>query len=173
MAYVLDHGQVVGNEEIGQAELALQVHHQVEDLRLNGDIEGRNRFVGDDELRRERERARDPDTLALAAGELVRVMGHVRFAQPHALEQLRHPRGSVLGRAEAVDAQGFAHDAAHGHAGIKRGERVLKNDLHLRAMTPQLLFAEMGDVVPVELDASGGRLDEAQRRPAYGRFAAA
>ena len=79
--------------------------------------------------------ARDPDTLALAAGELVRVMGHLRFAQPHALEQLRHPHGSVLGGTEAVDAQGFAHDAACGHAGIKRGERILKNDLHLRAMT--------------------------------------
>src|ERR1700738_3109910 len=92
MAYVLDHGQIVRNEEIGQAELALQVHHQVEDLRLNGDIEGRNRFVGDDELRRERERARDPDTLALAAGALVRVMGHVRFAQPRAVLSLAEPR---------------------------------------------------------------------------------
>jgi hypothetical protein len=51
VADMLDHSQIVRNEEIGEAKLALQVHHQVENLRLDRDIEGGNRLVGDDEPR--------------------------------------------------------------------------------------------------------------------------
>ena len=47
--------------------------HEVEDLRLNRDVERRDGLVGDDELRIERERTREADPLALAAGELVRI----------------------------------------------------------------------------------------------------
>ena len=42
------------------------------------------------ELRRDRERARDADALALAARELVRVAAHVVGIEPDGLEQLRH-----------------------------------------------------------------------------------
>ncbi len=64
---VLDDREVVRDEEIGEAELVLQVLEQVESLRLHRDIEGRDRLVGDDEARIERERAGDADALALAA----------------------------------------------------------------------------------------------------------
>ncbi len=57
----------------GEAELVLQVLEQVEDLRLDRDVERRDRLVADDQLRLERERAGDADPLALAARELVRV----------------------------------------------------------------------------------------------------
>ena len=55
------------------AELAPAVAQQVQDLRLDRDVERGDRLVADDELRAERERARDADALALAARELVRV----------------------------------------------------------------------------------------------------
>ena len=70
--HVADHGEVVADEEIGQAELVLQVAHQIEDLRLHGDVERRGRLVADDELGLGGERARDRDALALAAGKFVR-----------------------------------------------------------------------------------------------------
>ena len=41
--------QVVGDEQIGQAEPVLQVEQQVEDLRLHRDVERRDRLVGDDQ----------------------------------------------------------------------------------------------------------------------------
>ena len=85
---MLDHRQVVGDEEIGKAHLALQVHHQVEHLRLDRDVERGDRLVADDQLGLQRQRAGDADALALAAGELVRVIVHLRLAQAHALEQL-------------------------------------------------------------------------------------
>ena len=67
------HGEVVRDEEIGQAALALQCFQQIDDLPLDRHVERRHRLVADDELRLDRERARDADALALAAGELVRI----------------------------------------------------------------------------------------------------
>jgi len=72
---VADDVQVVRDEDVGEAEVALQVLEQVQDLRLNRDVECRDRLVADDQLRVDRERARDTDPLALAARELVRESG--------------------------------------------------------------------------------------------------
>ncbi len=73
VADVLHHRQVVGDEQVGQAELLAQVGEQVQDLGLDRHIERRDRLVADDELGLDRERAGDADALALAARELVRV----------------------------------------------------------------------------------------------------
>ena len=72
VADVLDHRHVVRDEQVGQAELALQPHQQVQDLRADRDVERRHRLVADHQLGVGGERARDVDALALAAGELVR-----------------------------------------------------------------------------------------------------
>ena len=65
-------GEVVGDEDVGDAELALQALQQVDDLRLHRDVERRDRLVADDQRGLDRERAGDRDALALAARELVR-----------------------------------------------------------------------------------------------------
>lgn len=39
VAYMPDHRQVVGDEDIGEAKLLLQVLQEIEDLSLNGHIE--------------------------------------------------------------------------------------------------------------------------------------
>ena len=72
-ADVPDHGEVVRDHQVGQTELLLQLLEQVEDLRLDRHVQRRDRLVGDDEARFERDRAGDADPLALPAGELVRV----------------------------------------------------------------------------------------------------
>ena len=69
-----DQAQVVRDEEVGQAEPLLQIEQQVDHLRLDRDVERRDGLVGDDERRLERERAREPDALPLAAAELVRIL---------------------------------------------------------------------------------------------------
>ena len=91
VADVLDHAQVVGDEQVGQAELLLQVLQQVEDLRLDRDVQRRDRLVADDQLRVQRQRAGDADALPLAAAEGVRVAAHVLRAQPDELQQLGDP----------------------------------------------------------------------------------
>ena len=54
-------------------EPLLQVREQVDDLRLDRDVERGDRLVADDEPRLDRERAGDADPLPLAAGEFVRI----------------------------------------------------------------------------------------------------
>ena len=73
VADVADDRQVVGDEQVRQPEPALEPLEQVDDLRLDRDVEGADRLVGDDEVRVEGERPGDADALPLAARELVRV----------------------------------------------------------------------------------------------------
>ena len=55
---------------LGEARLALQVLHQVEQLGLDGHVEGGHRLVGHDQVGRQRQRPRETKPLPLAAGEL-------------------------------------------------------------------------------------------------------
>ena len=67
VADVLHHRKVVRDEEVGELEPILELLEEVDDLRLDRDVEGRDRLVAHDELRLDRERAGDPDPLTLAA----------------------------------------------------------------------------------------------------------
>jgi hypothetical protein len=71
--HVVDHAEVVGDQQDREAELVAQVLEQVEDLGLDRDVERRDRLVGDDQLGLDGERTRNPDPLPLAARELVGV----------------------------------------------------------------------------------------------------
>ena len=66
-ADMLHHRKIVGDEQIGQAALLLGVHEQVEDLGLDGNVQGRHGFVGHHELRVHHQGPGDADALALAA----------------------------------------------------------------------------------------------------------
>ena len=92
--------EVVRDEDDRQPEVALEVAQQVEDLRLDRDVEGGDRLVGDDQLRLERERAGHADALPLAAGELVRVAVVVLGVQADLLHQLLH--GAACARPSPV-----------------------------------------------------------------------
>ncbi len=83
-----DDGEVVRDEEVGEVEVLLERLEQVDDLRLDGDVERRDGLVADDEVGVERERAREADALALAARELVRVARARVGGQADDLEQL-------------------------------------------------------------------------------------
>src|ERR1700722_16099247 len=67
------HG--VRDEQIGQAEVPLQLRQQVHNLRSYADIQRGNRFVGDDELRAQGQGAGDSDSLPLSAAEFMREPG--------------------------------------------------------------------------------------------------
>ena len=66
---------------------------QVEDLRLDGDVQRSGRLVGDQQLRLAGERHRDHRTLAHPAGELVRVVVQTLLGarDTDLLEQLDRP----------------------------------------------------------------------------------
>jgi len=78
-----------------QAELLLQILQQIDDLRLDGDVERGNRLVEHEELRIRGQRARDTDALSLSAGEFVGVSFAVVGAESDRLEELRDARVAI------------------------------------------------------------------------------
>jgi len=58
--------EVVGDVKIGEAEIALQVTHQLEHLRPHAHVQHRDGLVGDDELRPEDDRPARNRALLLA-----------------------------------------------------------------------------------------------------------
>src|SRR3546814_17825426 len=48
---VIDYGEIVADEKVSEAQLALEPLHQVQDLRLHRDVERRGRLVANQELR--------------------------------------------------------------------------------------------------------------------------
>ena len=74
-----DDAEIVGDQDDRGAAGRLQFAHQVEDLRLQGDVERGGRLVRDQELGIAGQRHRDHDALAHAAGELVRIVVDAPF----------------------------------------------------------------------------------------------
>ena len=98
-----DHREVVGDEEVGEVVLPLELAQEIQHLRLDRDVEGRDRLVEDDEARLGRERARHRDALALPAGHLGGTATQELGAEPDELEQLDHarPPGAPVPRSRA------------------------------------------------------------------------
>src|SRR2546421_684634 len=172
VADVTDHREVVRDEEVRELEAILELLEEVDDLRLDRDVKCRDRLVAHDELRLHGERARDPNALALAARELVRVaVGEVRV-QTHYAEQLLHAFGLLFAAREVMDLERLADDVAHGHSRIQRRIRVLEDHLHTAAHLPHVLAAEPRELDAVKLDFAGGRLVELEDRPTGRRLPA-
>jgi hypothetical protein len=74
IGYLRDHGEIVRDEEHGEVVGSAQIIEELQDLGLNGDIEGGGGFVGDEQTGAVDEGHRDEDSLALAAGELVGIV---------------------------------------------------------------------------------------------------
>ncbi len=124
-------GQVVRDEDVRQVELALQVFQQVDDLGLDGYVQRRNRLVADDELRPQRDRARDADALSLATGELVRVPVVVLGVEADALhERLHVGLDAVLGL-DPLDPEGRPDDRADRVPRVQRRVRILEDHLNV------------------------------------------
>src|SRR4051812_28236320 len=79
--HVIDDGQIVGNEQVSETELLLQVLEQIEDLCLDRDVERRYRLVEDYKLRSERQCPGNADALALPAGKAVRISAEIALVE--------------------------------------------------------------------------------------------
>ena len=110
----------------------LDVHQQAGDGGLNGNVQRRNRFVGDDHFRIAGERPRDADPLLLAAGQLARpALGEIA-RQLDDVEQLVDACFDLLRIAlHAKFADDPADLSADRVARVERVERILKH--HLQA----------------------------------------
>ena len=163
------HGEVVGDEEVGQPPLLLELDEEVEHARLDRDVERRGGLVGDDHGRLGAERAGDGDALALAAGELVWQAIERGGVEPHALQE-RGRAGAGLAAAHArVDHDGLHQRARDGEARVERGEGILEHHLDHRAQRAQPPAPRARDVLPAHDDrAAVGPLEPDADTPQRG-----
>ena len=169
---VLHHREVVCDEQVGEPSLALQLGEQVQHLGLNRYVQRAHRFVEHQELRLDRERPRDPDSLPLAAGQLVGVGAGERGVEPHLLQQRPDPPFDFRAGREPVDGERFGERLVHGHPRVERAVGVLEHDLHAAPQRPQLARAERQHLHPVERHAARVRLDEPEDGTPHRRLAA-
>ena len=151
------HAEIVGDHHQRGPVPGDDRSQQLEDLRLDADVQRCRRLVGEYELRLARERHRNHHALAHAAAELVRIDVEVTAGVGDAdlAEKLRGP----LARRPAADAEVLAHRLlqlrAHGAHRIQRRHRVLENHRDVLAAQPlQLVGAHCQHVDAVEPDGA-------------------
>jgi hypothetical protein len=123
------HAERMGDQHDRGVAAALELAHEIEDLRLDGDVERGGGLIGDQQIRLAEQRHRDHHALAHAAGEFVRIRVEParRLGDAHALEE-RDRGGPRLGLAHAaVGDQNLGHLPADPEIGIERGHGVLED----------------------------------------------
>ena len=152
----LGHGRdVMGDQQNGQPLLGGQSAQQRQDLCLHGDVQGRRRLVGDQEIWLPGEGHGDHDALRHAAGELMRIViqagagiGQVDLLQQRDRLLLAPPAAAV--RADDIDQL-----LADGEDGVEVAARILKD--HRQAVAAYPLHRSLvcrGQVDPIEVDRS-------------------
>ena len=128
VAHIGDDADVVRHQHDREAEALLQVAQRVEHLALHDHVERRHRLVGDQQLRIERQRQRDADALAHAAGELVRVVVLAAGIEADHAKQLVDARADVGGLVAAALGQHLADLRRDAIDRIERVHRALRDE---------------------------------------------
>ena len=162
----------MGDEEVGELEFLLQVFHQVDDLGLDGDVEGGNRLVGHDQLRPKGEGPGDANTLPLAAAELMRIAVVEVGVETDDSQEFLHALVLGLAAQQAKVFQRLRDDVAHRHAWIQRRIRILEDHLQLPPLLAQILATQLGQIDALEEDVSGGDRQQLGNQPAKRRLPA-
>lgn len=128
---VFNHRKIVGDEDEREVHLSTKLREQVENLRLNRNIEGGHGFVGYEDFRFERERPGNRDALALSAGEFMRVLPHQTGGETNQTHEVRHACRDLGRRTDSVHLERFSERRVHRHSRIQRCVRILKNHLQV------------------------------------------
>ena len=175
-----DHAHVVGDQHHRGAVVAAEALQELDDLRLDRDVERGGGLVGDDEARVGAEGEGDHHALAHPAGELVRVVVDAPLGRRDAdLPQQLDGTGARLGRVHRqVLFDRLGDLAPDGVERIQRRERVLEDRPDAPAADlAHLLAGEIVDAGAFQQDLapgdSPGALEQADDRGAGDRLARA
>ena len=150
--------------------LVLQPPQQIYNLRSHAHIQRRNRFIQNQQLRPQRQRAGNVDALPLSSAELVRIAAQRRFVEAHLmqkLDRLRAQGGGVCLYSGLVpmDEQRLGDNLLHSHTWIQGGVGILEDGLHLAAQAAQLGARCPCHVDAVHADAAMGGFHQTQNHP--------
>ncbi len=135
MADAFHHRHIVGNKQEGDAKLALQVEHQINNLRLNRHIQRRDGLVGNHHFGVQRQRAGYTDALTLPARKFMRITLSMFRQQSHFIQQPGNALLRLATRHRLVDQQRLHNGEADRQPGIQRGVGILEDKLNI---TPQM-----------------------------------
>ena len=153
------HAEIMRDHDQRDIQLARQVLHQFEDLRLDGDVERGGRLVGDDQLGIAGEPDRDHDALAHAAGELMRILLEParRIGNADQAEQFDGARARLVRVHAEMDGERLGDLQSDGQDRIERGHRLLEDHRDFAASElAHLLFRERQQIAAVEHHAAFG-----------------
>jgi len=158
----------VGDQHDRHLLLLLDAPEELEDLGLDGDVEGRRRLVGDQQRGVAGERHRDHHALPHTARELVRVILDPPFGTGDAdqLEQLHRPLLGFPVVHLLVLADRLGDLLAAGEDGVERGHRLLEDHRDVvAAERPHLILGELEEVAALEQDPAGDVAAVARQQP--------
>ena len=143
-----DHRKVVGDEQVGQIPLLLQLGQQVQHLGADGNVQRGDRLVCDDEVRFHDQRPGNADALTLTAGELVGEAAGKFRKQTHVGQGACHfGLTFAFGQVMPARVKAFADNIIHLRPFIQGGHGILEDHLD----TPgDLSVKRLGDA-PVDL----------------------
>ena len=173
VAQMLHYAQIMADEQVGECQTLAQIHEEIENLRLNGNIQSGYRLVTDDELRLDREGAGDPDPLALTAGELMRIAALEAAIQAAAVQHIVHIVGELRARDDAVDQRCFTDDVGDPHTRIQGREGILKNHLYLERRLPRLRVCRPQNGAASKQDVAFAGLQDSSHHSAQGGLSTA
>lgn len=163
---VSGRSEVVGDVEDGDAFASAKIGHEVEDADANGDVEHRDRLVGENEFGTEHQCLSETNPLALAAAQFVgvlleHVLGGLETNGFHHAHRLGTPSRRVEVRPVQLDR---AHDAVRDPIGRVDGAvGVLKDHRNLTAVR-QLRLAPLDVVDRLAVEANNPRARPVHRR---------
>ena len=158
--------KIVRDEQQGHATLGAHLTQQLEDLRLNGDVERRGWFVRNHELRVHDEGHRNHHALTHAAGELVRILPgtHRWIGNADLRQHVDRALPRLPFRYRGVHPDHFGDLIANGQHGIQRRAGFLKDHRDVLSADPtQWLIGEREEVLATESNHAPG-FDAARRR---------
>ena len=172
--------EVVGYEEYRHACLLLKPAQEVQDLRLDRDVERRGRLVGYQDTGAAGEGHRDHDPLLHAARHLVRIVVHPYFGRgdAHLCEHIDRLLFQLPAPEPLVDCYRLPYLIAHGEDRIEGAGRFLKDHRYfVPADISHPGFGDPQEVHPVIQDGpvrdlAGGRWYEPEDREGADRLPA-
>ena len=154
-----DHTEVVADQDHRHAEVVHQVPDQIEDLFLDRDVQRRGRLIGDQQVGAAREGHGDHHALALAPGQLVRIVAEPfgGLGDAHEIEKPQRLLVRLAASQLAVQGKRLADLMPDGVQWVERGHGLLKD--HGDAVAADPAHGVLGifeQVLTLEPDGPGG-----------------
>ena len=172
-----DDAHIVRDEHHAEPVLPAERADELQDLGLDGDVEGSRGLVGDQQFGIGAQRQRDHHPLAHSSGELVRVVPEpsLRLVDADLVEKAHGPLRRLRLRETEMGSNRLDELSPYGVQRIERGQRILED--HPDCRPTQLLPLRLGQGAEIALVQPHsparhlpGRLEQAQDGVADGRL---